>query len=200
VSAPSAQPFETGRASAEDMLRLRFRRGRARKKRLERDAEGEITELNLTAMMDMMTIILVFLLKSFSATTVAMSASADLKPPVSTTRATPKDTIAVTVTPSAILVGEKAVVSLRGGELPAEVLSGRLVLPLDQALKKEVDKLKYIARHNPSAPFNRELSVIGDHRIPYDLLLTVLYTAGQNELQNYRFVVIQDEKPLPPPG
>jgi hypothetical protein len=25
------------------------------------------------------------------------------------------------------------------------------------------------------------------------MLLTVLYTAGQNELENYRFVVLQDE-------
>ena len=40
---------------------------------------------------------------------------------------------------------------------------------------------------------SHELSVIGDKRIPYDLLLTVLYTAGQNELENYRFVVIQKE-------
>jgi hypothetical protein len=37
------------------------------------------------------------------------------------------------------------------------------------------------------------LSVIGDRKIPYDLLLTVLYTAGQNELENYRFVVLQRE-------
>ena len=48
-----------------------------------------------------------------------------------------------------------------------------------------------IAARNPAAPFSRELSVIGDRKIPYDLLLTVLYTAGQAELENYRFVVLQ---------
>ena len=63
--------------------------------------------------------------------------------------------------------------------------------PLDQALRREVDKLKLIAARNPAAPFSRELSVIGDRKIPYDLLLTVLYTAGQAELENYRFVVLQ---------
>ncbi len=180
--------------SVDDIQRMRFRKAMARKRRRDREAEGEISELNLTAMMDMMTIILVFLLKSFSATTVSMSASQDLKPPVSTTRQTPKDTVAVTVTPSGILVGEKPVVKLVNGTLPKEALSGdRLVVPLSEALKKEVDKLKWIANNNPNAPFNGELSVIGDKRIPYDLLLTVLYTAGQNELQNYRFVVIQNE-------
>jgi hypothetical protein len=125
---------------------------------------------------------------------VAMTASQDLKPPVSTTRQTPKDTVAVTVTPTAILVGEKSVVKLENGTVPANAMGGdRLVAPLSEALKKEVDKLKWIADNNPNAPFNGELSVIGDKRIPYDLLLTVLYTAGQNELQNYRFVVIQNE-------
>ena len=124
----------------------------------------------------------------------AITASDDIKPPVSSTRATPKDTVAVTVTPKNILVGDKEVVRLTNGQVPADQLQGRLVVSLDAALKKEVEKLKYIADRNPAAPFNRELSVIGDKKIPYDLLLTVLYTAGQNELENYRFVVLQKEE------
>jgi hypothetical protein len=83
------------------------------------------------------------------------------------------------------------VVTLQNGQIPASMLQGRLVTPLDRALRREVDKLKLIASRNPAAPFSRELSVIGDRRIPYDLLLTVLYTAGQAELENYRFVVLQ---------
>ena len=178
--------------SADDILRLRFKRAMARKKRRDREAEGEIRELNLVAMMDLMTVILVFLLKSFSATTIAMSASEDIRPPISTTRQTPKDTVAVTVTPRSILVGDKQVLRLVDGKIPEDALSGRLVVPLNGALKKEVDKLRQIEAWG-GAPFSRELSVIGDRKIPYDLLLTVLYTAGQNELENYRFVVIQAE-------
>jgi biopolymer transport protein ExbD len=191
--AESASQTAAKALSPDEVLRMRFRKALARKKRRDREAEGEISELNLTAMMDMMTIILVFLLKSFSATTVAMSASEDIRPPISTTRATPKDTVAVTITPKALLVGEKKVLDLAGGVIPADALSGRLVVPLDAALKKEVEKQKKIAQWNPDAPFSKELSVIGDRKIPYDLLLTVLYTAGQNELENYRFVVLQAE-------
>jgi biopolymer transport protein ExbD len=177
----------------EDRERMMFRRALARKKRREREVAGEIRELNIVAMMDMMTIILVFLLKSYSASSVSVTASEDVRPPISTTRATPKDTVAVTITPKGILVGDKRVVELQNSNVPPRYLDGRRVVPLDQALKKEVDKLRYIAARNPSAPFNHELSVIGDRKIPYDLLLTVLYTAGQNELENYRFVVIQKE-------
>jgi biopolymer transport protein ExbD len=181
------------RISEEDRERMMFRRALGRKKRREREAAGEIRELNIVAMMDMMTIILVFLLKSYSASSVSVTASEDVRPPISTTRSTPRDTVAVTITPKGILVGDRKVVELQNSAIPRRVLDGRRVIPLDQALRKEVDKLKYIAARNPSAPFNHELSVIGDRKIPYDLLLTVLYTAGQNELENYRFVVIQKE-------
>jgi biopolymer transport protein ExbD len=178
--------------SSEDRQRMMFRAAMARKKRKDRESEGEITELNLTAMMDMMTIILVFLLKSFSASTVAMSTSEDVRPPLSTTRAPPRDTIAVTVTPKHIMVGDKSVIELANGQIPGDALQGRLVVPLDQRLKKEVEKLKTIESRG-GTQFSRELSVIGDRKVPYDLLLTVLYTAGQNELENYRFVVLQKE-------
>jgi len=189
-----ASPTETPlQVSEEDRERMMFRRALARKKRREREVAGEIRELNIVAMMDMMTIILVFLLKSYSASSISLTASEDVRPPISTTRATPKDTVAVTITPKGILVGDKKVVELQNSAIPSRLLDGRRVIPLDQALKREVDKLKYIEARNPSAPFNRELSVIGDRRVPYDLLLTVLYTAGQNELENYRFVVIQKE-------
>ncbi|MBZ4333681.1 biopolymer transporter ExbD [Corallococcus interemptor] len=191
-----SEPAPLSAEEADQLARMRYRRALARKKRKEREAASEVKELNITAMMDMMTIILVFLLKSFASSSAAITASEDVRPPVSSTRATPKDTVAVTITPRFILVGDKEVVRLENGVIPKEQRSGdprqgRLVLGLDQRLKKEVEKLKLIAARNPAAPFTHELSVIADKMVPYDLLLDVLYTAGENELQNYRFIVLQ---------
>ncbi|HTS82758.1 MAG TPA: biopolymer transporter ExbD [Myxococcaceae bacterium] len=188
MAAPVARPPEL---DEETLQRLMFRQALARKKRKEREIAGEIEGLNLTAMMDMLTIILVFLLKSYAASAISLTQSEDIKPPISSTRAVPKDTVAVTITPKDILVGDRVVVELQNGQVPPSLLDGRLVKPLDVALRREVEKLKLIASRNPAAPFSRELSVIGDRKIPYDLLLTVLYTAGQAELENYRFVVLQ---------
>lgn len=185
---------EASGPSAEDVQRLRFRRAMARKKRKERELAGEIKELNITAMMDMMSIILVFLLKSYSASAISMTSSEDIRPPVSSTRAVPRDTVAVTVTPNSIMVGEKRVVALDKGTIPASALNGRVIVPLALALDREVRKLKKIEEWNPGNPdaaFKGELSIVGDKKIPYDLLLAVLYTAGRNELENYRFVVLQ---------
>ncbi len=174
----------------DDVQRSRFRKALARKKRKEREAEGEIKELNITAMMDIMTIILVFLIKSYTASSVQITASEDIKPPLSSTRLVPKDTIAVTITPRNILVGEKSKASLVNMQPRPDEMQGKLILPLDAALKKEVEKLKFIAERNPNAPFLQEVSIIADRRISYELLSSVLYTAGQNELKNFRFIVI----------
>ena len=187
-NAPTASALDI---TDDDRQRMRFRKALARKKRRDREAEGEIKELNITAMMDLMTIILVFLIKSFSASSITVTASEDVRPPMSTARATPKDTIAITVTPKSIMVGDKKKVDLANAALKPGDLQGSLILPLDAALKKEVEKLKYIAERNPTSPFNREVSIIGDKRVSYDVLSSVLYTAGINELENFRFIILQ---------
>lgn len=186
-----ATPTSAPELSQDDIQRMRFRKAMARKKRRDREAEGEIKELNITAMMDLMTIILVFLIKSFSASSITVTASEDVRPPASSARATPKDTIAITVTQKSVMVGDKRRVDLVAGAARPEDLQGSLVLPLDAALKKEVEKLKKIAERNPGAPFSGEVSIIGDKRISYDLLSKVLYTAGQNELDKFRFIILQ---------
>ena len=48
----------------------------------------------------------------------------------------PKDTVAVTITPRDILVGDRVVVELENGQIPPALLNGRLVMPLDQALRQ----------------------------------------------------------------
>ncbi|NOK20401.1 ExbD/TolR family protein [Corallococcus carmarthensis] len=186
-----SEPAPLSAEEADQLARMRYRRALTRKKRKEREAASEVKELNITAMMDMMTIILVFLLKSFASSSAAITASEDVRPPVSSTRATPKDTVAITITPKNILVGDREVVRLINGRIPETEVKDRLVFGLDAQLKKEVAKLKYIEERNPAAPFTHELSVIADKMVPYDLLLTVLYTAGENELLNYRFIVLQ---------
>ena len=193
MAPPSATPAANSALDItdEDRQRMRFRKAMARKKRRDREAEGEIKELNITAMMDLMTIILVFLIKSFSASSITVTASEDVRPPMSSARATPKDTIAITVTPKSIMVGDKKRVDLTNAAVKPGDLQGKLILPLDAALKKEVEKLKYIAERNPTSPFNQEVSIIGDKRVSYTLLSAVLYTAGQNELQNFRFIILQ---------
>jgi biopolymer transport protein ExbD len=182
----------------EELAKQKAVRSYRRAKRKARAAEGEVSELNITAMMDMMTIILVFLLKSYQASTINVTMTADLTVPQSTTQLIPQDNIGLTVSMKEILVGERRVVEIQNGIVPAAVKEGGkadsfYVAAVYDALKKEVDKQKYIAQFNKNAPFTGRVNVVADKRVPYRTLMEVLYTAGQAELGEYKFMVMKNE-------
>src|SRR5512145_226871 len=182
----------------EELAKQKAVRSYRRAKRKARAAEGEVSELNITAMMDMMTIILVFLLKSYQASTINVTMTADLTVPQSTTQLAPQDNIGLSVSMKEILVGERRVVEIQNGIVPAAVKEGGkadsfYIAAVYDALKKEVDKQKYIAQYNKAAPFTGRVNVVADKRIPYRTLMEVLYTAGQAELGEYKFMVMKNE-------
>jgi biopolymer transport protein ExbD len=173
---------------------------RARRKARER--AGEIKELNIVAMMDMMTIILVFLLKSYQTSAINVNMGDQLAIPQSITQLTPQENITVTVALDEISVNDKLVVAkgngMSNGVIPAAVKEGGkadafYVGVLYDALKKEVDKQKYIAQFNKNVPFAGRINVVADKNLPYRTLMEVLYTAGQAELGEYKFMVLKRE-------
>jgi biopolymer transport protein ExbD len=183
--------------SAEDLRREKEARAYRRARRKAREAEGEIRELNIVAMMDMMTIILVFLLKSYQASAINVNLSADLTVPQSTTQLHPQENITVTVSTREVTVNDRKVVEIRNGVIPADAKEGKraeafYVGAIHEALRREVEKQKYIARYNKDAPFAGRLNVVVDRKIPYRTLMDVLYTAGQAELGEYKFMVLKD--------
>lgn len=182
----------------EQLQREKEARLYRRSRRKQREAEGEIKELNIVAMMDMMTIILVFLLKSYQASAINVNMSEQLSIPQSTTQLHPQENITVTVSMKEVAVNERKVVDVQGGAIPASVKEGGradafYVGAIYDALKKEVDKQKYIAQYNRDAPFSGRVNVVADKKIPYRTLMEVLYTAGQAELGEYKFMVLKNE-------
>jgi len=78
-----------------------------KKRRVEAD-----DELNITSMMDMMTIILVFLLKSFSATTITVKPSDTLMLPKSNAEKDPSVAVNVIIAQDKIIVEDKVILEL----------------------------------------------------------------------------------------
>jgi biopolymer transport protein ExbD len=192
TTAPAPQPTQ------EQLRREKESRAYRKARRKQREAEGEIRELNIVAMMDMMTIILVFLLKSYQASAINVNMNADLTIPSSTTQLHPQENITLTVSAREVAVNDRKVVDVQGGAIPAAFKEGKradafYVGAIFEALKKEVEKQKLIARYNKDAPFAGRLNVVVDRKIPYRTLMDVLYTAGQAELGEYKFMVLKNE-------
>jgi biopolymer transport protein ExbD len=191
-SVPS--PVPTPAAIREEKQHRAWRRAR----RKAREAAGEIKELNIVAMMDMMTILLVFLLKSYQASAISVNMGPQLTIPASSTQLHPQENITVTLSQTELAVNERKVLATLGGAIPAsEKEGGRgdafYVGALHEALKREVDKQKYIARYNRDAPFSGRINVVADRKISYRTLMEVLYTAGQAELGEYKFMVLKND-------
>ncbi|WP_242395351.1 ExbD/TolR family protein [Anaeromyxobacter oryzisoli] len=184
--------------SPVELEKQRQQRTYRRERRKARAAAGEIKELNIVAMMDMMTILLVFLLKSYQASTLSVNVDDHvLRLPASTTQEKPTEAITITVSQRDVSVNDRKVIDVVNGGIPAAAKGGKgdsfYVAPLYDALKKEVDKQKYIARYNSDARFEGRVSVVADKQIAYRTIMDVLYTAGQAELGEYNFLVLKNE-------
>ncbi|MFZ5475791.1 MAG: ExbD/TolR family protein [Myxococcota bacterium] len=149
--------------------------------------EELITGLNLTAMMDVLTILLVYLIKVYADAPENITLNDDLRPPASTAPANIVPSVSVLISKSGILVDNKKVLDIDGGKIVAADPNQKY-LPLAQALDKRVETIKAIAARGGS-PFDGNLMIIADEDTQYDIISSVLYQAGRAEFTNYRLVV-----------
>jgi biopolymer transport protein ExbD len=166
---------------------------RFRDKVEEEAVEHQQAYLNITPMMDMMTILLVFLLKQF-AVTQAAAMSEGLALPQSTIETQRPPGVNITVTQNAILVEGDAVTPVRGGAVDPSVkrdgANSYFITPLVDVLNKHANRLKKISALGGTV-FDHTATVMVDKNTPYRLLTEVLYSAGQAEFGNYRLSVVK---------
>ena len=157
-------------------------------------AEPEtIRELNITPMMDLMTIILVFLLKSFSGSTSLITMDDNLRVPPSTTLLRAKEAVPITVTKKVIIVEGEAVAPVSNGKVDSSLKpdgeNGYLIQPIADILGRIANRERKVAQYS-GEKFESELMVVADRTTPYRLLTEVLYSCGQAGYSNYRLVVL----------
>jgi biopolymer transport protein ExbD len=160
----------------------------------EEAQEHQMAYLNITPMMDMMTILLVFLLKQFSVQAASMQMPPELQLPTSSIEAQRPLAINITITQNAVLVEGDGVTTVRAGAVDPSVkrdgANGYYITPLVGALTKHANRLKKIAAMG-GTQFDGTAMVMVDKNTPYRLLTEVLYSAGQAEFKNYHLVVIR---------
>ena len=155
-----------------------------------------VSHLNITPMMDMMTILLLFFLQNFTLAG-SIQPTADMIPPRSISRSKHVNQVQVTITKKEILVENNAVAQVKKGEVDSSLKrdgqSGFLITPLMDTLQKHATRLKLLhKRHLRKEPFDGQMLLIADQQTPYRLISEVLYSAGQAEFGKYRLVVLQN--------
>jgi biopolymer transport protein ExbD len=158
----------------------------ARKARGEGDAK-----LNITSMKDMFTIILVFLLKSFSTEGQLVTPATGLLLPSSSIERGAKNALSIKISEDKVVVED--VVVLEGKEF-AEAMDQKdfMIVKLNQVLHKYTEEAKK-ASEMFGKEFSGEITIQGDIGVPYKLLTRIMYTCGQSGYPNMNLIVYRKE-------
>lgn len=162
--------------------------------------------LNITSMMDMMTIILVFLLKSYSTQDISVAPSEDLELPVSTVKKAPEVAVNVVVSKKNVVVDGVPVLNLehvpdednpgqKKLQVPEDELNGQLIESLLDELEQKAKTAKELGQQTGSDEhsFKGRLLIQCDKKLPFEVLRQVMYTAGQAQFSEFKFVVYKQE-------
>jgi biopolymer transport protein ExbD len=150
--------------------------------------EGGISGLNLTAMMDVMTILLVYLIKVYASSPENITLNDDLRPPASTAPDNVVPAVKVMISSNAIIVDDRTVLLIKDGAVVYEEKTQKYK-PLAKALEKRRDDIKAISQRTGGPGFDGILMVVADENTSYGLLTDVLAQAGIAQFTSYRLTV-----------
>jgi len=172
----------------EEVLMAKKRANKGRK------GGGGPQRVNINSLMDILTIMLVFLLKSYATDPINITPGPDLDIPRSTSMLQPAATVTVTVAKSSIVVDNEPVTVVKDGKVEASQKRGGedayFIIPLNKVLVEAVEKKRRLEAINPTVKFDGVCTIVMDKEIPYRLLTEVMYTAGQAEFSNFKFATV----------
>ena len=164
-----------------------------KKKHKEAPLNGEMS-LNITAMADIFTILLVFLLKSYATGAANISPSVGMKMAEAVGGTAPVEALKVEVSPTAVQVEGNPVASLEAFRFPAsDIQDNGSSKQLAAALEKERKRQLLIAQSNNEVKVDSKIIVIADQRTPYSTLKAVLASAALHGFTDFKLAVIQKD-------
>ena len=148
---------------------------------------SEDMALQITSMADIFTILLVFLLKSYSTSMSTLAPVAKTKLPEASGKGNEiRDTLKMEISAEAVLVDEKPIVRLRNFEFaPGEVADGRSPSVFRVLLEQR--------RHLPNPNLDPYLLILADEKTPYATIKPLLAAAANAGFVDLQLVAVEPE-------
>lgn len=139
----------------------------------------------LTSLVDVMTILLIYLLQSFSSEGDIITVHKDLILPESSAKKPPELRVTLVVNNKYILAEDRKIASVE------EILADdKLIIPpLSDWLEKRRSATQKIEQYSTTTKFKGEITIQGDKRIRFRLLKKIMYTCGQQGYNNFSLAV-----------
>jgi biopolymer transport protein TolR len=145
-------------------------------------------ELNLIPLIDILSVMVAFLLV-YSTEVEIIQNTKGIEIPQSIAQASPKQSVVVMITKDDLFVQGELVTSIKD----IRAANTALIEPLREALKRPM-LMGDVAEKDLAS---REITVMGDKSLPYDVLKKVMATCTDADYGRISLAVLQKEKPAP---
>ncbi len=158
------------------------------------DRRSATFKIQITSLVDMFVILLVFLLKSYSTSPVNITLKDGLRIPESTSTTDPVDVVKMVVAQDGVFVEEKKVLELEGGQVPAAQVDkndSSFIRSLFEELDARAKHAKSIQEVNDAFEFDGQILLQADRELSYEVLQKIMYTSMMAGYAEVKLAVAQ---------
>jgi biopolymer transport protein ExbD len=119
-----------------------------------------------------------------------MPAPDTLTLPASTAKKSARPTVTVLVTEEEIFIQGKRVMGVTEATKQSDVI----LTPVKQELTRLADRTKYLADKASTVAFAGDITIMGDKKIPFQLLKKLMATCAQAEFPHIALAVVQKDQ------
>lgn len=151
-------------------------------------------KIQITSMVDMFVILLVFLLKTYSTSPVNITPREGLRLAESNATKDPVDVVKLVVALDGVFVEEKKIMDLASGQVTEANLDKNdpsFLLGLYEALEERAKLAKSISQVNDSFEFDGQILVQADRGLSYEVLQKIMYTSMMAGYADVKLAVAQ---------
>lgn len=166
----------------------RFIRNRGRKK------SSRNFEIDITSLLDILVILIVFLLKSYNSSGIVMNIPKGVEIPNSQSATLNTSGTIIQVSPTTIWVEDEIIVDSNANSKQTYDQGGRRIIPLYNKLVEIRQNIKHIEKTTHGAKkFSGKVNLIIDKSLKYSYVKKLMYTCAEAGFRTYNFVVMGTE-------
>lgn len=170
-----------------------MRQTRSIRNRRQRN-KREVMELDITSLLDILVIILVFLLKSYNSSGILFNVPKGIILPQSSSQSNNTPGVVVQVSETKIWVDDDLVLDRENPTGKIYDRGDRRIIPLYNALVEKRRTIQQVEKTSPNAKkFSGVVNLIIDKTVKYNEIKKLMYTAAEAQYQRYKFVVMGTE-------
>ena len=167
-----------------------MRQTKSIRKRMKRKKMSPV-DIDITSLLDILVIMLVFLLKSYNSSGVVLNVPKNLKLPTSESQNINTYGVIVQVSPTTIWVDNKVIYDINKSTGRNTYDMGRKrIVPLYNELVKKKELVTQVSKATPNAKkFSGIVNLMIDKSLRYDYIKKLLFTCAEAGYIKYKFIV-----------